>query len=184
MVGQKNRNDGPDTPEHPSGEEDFDLLALITRIAERQPIGAGQRLSPGLIARVIAALVQTTLPDGVLVTTPAEYDQSREQAYAQGWQDAVQHTRCQLAQAAAETTVPAQQSRPRRLDGTTGSDPGSDPFSDPAGAGSAEAAVLPFPPRIPLVRASDGTGRRELMPHRPRRDRTARKPRTGEEQQD
>ncbi|MFI5533748.1 hypothetical protein ACIA8O_34955 [Kitasatospora sp. NPDC051853] len=187
MAGQNNCTDGPGPGELTDDGEEFDLLTLIAQLTERAAREPGHRLSSAAVGRALSALVELTLPEGVLITTPEEYERARESAYAQGWQDAVQHLHRQPAVTGPAPSVPpqaqhaqaqqAQQASARPRPESRAQEPRAQQPQDrtPAEAGTGdqpsgtEATVLAFPPRIPLVRAADSDGRRELMPHRPRR---------------
>ncbi|MGW4648329.1 hypothetical protein [Kitasatospora sp. NPDC004289] len=169
MAGQNNRTDGPGPGELAESGEEFDLLAFIAQLTDRASREPGRRLSPAAVTRALTSLVELALPEGVLITTPEEYERSRESAYAQGWQDAVQHLHRQSVSGPAPS-VPAQAQGPSEAPPPAGSEvraPRTE--ADDEHSSGPEATVLAFPPRIPLVRAADSDGRRELMPHRPRR---------------
>ncbi|GAA1221549.1 hypothetical protein GCM10009665_09700 [Kitasatospora nipponensis] len=169
MAGQKKQADGERPPRPPGGEEDPTLLALLGRLASVDPAGElGLRLSPAVVNRLLAVLVEQSLPSGYLVAGRDELDRVRERAYAEGWQDALRYAAHQgVHPVPAPETARSQPPSPSDDGRTPDADADAVP-DDPA----AQATVLAFPPRIPLVRAADtGRGQRELMPHRPRRRR-------------
>lgn len=169
MAGQNDQAGGAKPPHTAGDESDLDLLALL---GESAPGGATERrqLNAANVSRILAALVERTLPNGIAVITQDELERIRERAYADGWQDALRYAgqRQQYPGAGgqshdsrtADPAPPAAAAPPA-------------PRSPVSQMGGADATVLAFPPRIPLVRAADTGRQQELMPHRPRRRRAA-----------